>query len=141
MAENLNYYVAGSRCYNDNSYFCDTYGRLYDLAAITAICPMGWHLPSDSEWNVLMILTGGSTMAGRHLKATSGWDGVNDGDDAYGFTALPGGNYSDEYGFYAVRAVSRWWSSDVRYWGILSNYLIHDAAVEGDMFSVRCVQD
>ncbi|MDR2579899.1 MAG: hypothetical protein LBC85_02765 [Fibromonadaceae bacterium] len=31
MAENLNFDVSGSACYDNNSSNCDTYGRLYNL--------------------------------------------------------------------------------------------------------------
>jgi uncharacterized protein (TIGR02145 family) len=83
MAENLNYKVAGSKCYGeDDSYYsssevqsnCDKYGRLYDWATAMAldascnstscsgyvsakhrgICPSGWHIPSNAEWTTLI---------------------------------------------------------------------------------------
>jgi uncharacterized protein (TIGR02145 family) len=67
MAENLNFEPAsGSFCYNDSIKNCDTYGRLYTWAAamggapssstpsgVQGVCPEGWHVPSDVEWEKL----------------------------------------------------------------------------------------
>jgi hypothetical protein len=60
MAQDLNYNVAGSYCYDNNADNCETYGRLYKWEAAMAgagssaanpsgvqgVCPSGWHLPS-----------------------------------------------------------------------------------------------
>jgi uncharacterized protein (TIGR02145 family) len=58
--------------------------------------PSGWHLPSDAEWQELVNFAGGDKIAGKKLKATSGWDSFDgqsgNGTDEYGFAALPGGN-------------------------------------------------
>ncbi len=91
MAENLNYDVEGSRCYGEGSYVtggdhsilsnveiqanCDKYGRLYDWNTAMTVCPSGWHLPSEAEWDTL-------------TKAVGGW-GSNTED--FGFFALSGG--------------------------------------------------
>ncbi|MBO7414541.1 MAG: fibrobacter succinogenes major paralogous domain-containing protein [Fibrobacter sp.] len=74
MAENLNYEVDESFCYNDSSEYCAKYGRLYKWAAalgmpdslcgyrhrcplpsgdIQGVCPSGWHLPSVDDWQTL----------------------------------------------------------------------------------------
>lgn len=45
MAENLNYKMDGSYCYNDDEDFCRNYGRLYTWDAAMEACPDGWHLP------------------------------------------------------------------------------------------------
>ena len=69
MAENLNYAVDSSFCYNDELAYCEKYGRLYrwesamglDTTAISVrqwtegkkyqgVCPQGWHLPTEDEW-------------------------------------------------------------------------------------------
>jgi uncharacterized protein (TIGR02145 family) len=122
MAKNLNYNAAGSVCYNDNSTNCATYGRLYDWATAMGIdakyneelwngsdikhkgiCPSGWHLPSNAEWetlrNYVESSNGCTQCAGKHLKATSGWNSYSGiiNLDTYGFSALPGG-----YGFPAI---------------------------------------
>jgi uncharacterized protein (TIGR02145 family) len=94
---------------------CDTYGRLYDWATAMGlppncndsscscssqiqakhrgICPTGWHIPSDAEWNALRSAVGIFT-SGTKLKAKSGWYNNGNGTDEYGFSALPGGRGS-----------------------------------------------
>jgi uncharacterized protein (TIGR02145 family) len=148
MAENLNYTATGSKCYIDLESNCDKYGRLYNWDAAMSACPNGWHLPSDDEWSALVNSAGGSSTAGRHLKATSGWNSNGNGLDTYGFTALPGGNgYSGGFDF--VGNYGTWWSSTefesdyayVRYVGYNYEAVFRDYGGKYDVFSVRCAQD
>ncbi len=60
------------------------------------ICPNGWHIPSNAEWQTLedyieKIDGKGTDTAGNHLKTTSGWYSGGNGTDTYGFAALPAG--------------------------------------------------
>ena len=167
MAENLNCNVAGSKCYNNQTSYCDTYGRLYDWATAMAlpsscnssycssqiqskhrgICPSGWHIPSNDDWDRLMNYVGGYETAGWYLKATSGWNSGGNGTDQFGFSALPGG-YSGG-SFRDVGYVGYWWSASEHYSNYASGWymdcLSEDAGwVSIDksyLFSVRCVQD
>jgi uncharacterized protein (TIGR02145 family) len=181
MAENLNYNATGSRCYGDNTgddsqNRCATYGRLYNWATAMAnsassnknpsgvqgVCPSGWHLPSDAEWDALMKVVNPSCSngancanAGTELKAASGWNtgsGYMAGTDDYGFSALPGGNGYSSGGSFSnanVGSYGYWWSASegnsesaysrrMRYnyelvsWGDYDKYYL---------FSVRCVKD
>ncbi len=95
MAENLNYEAKGSRCYGNDPANAKKYGRLYNRKTAMKVCPPGWHLPSDKEWDVLIEFVGGKEVAGKNLKSKSGWnnyEGINgNGKDTYGFSALPGG--------------------------------------------------
>ena len=51
MAENLNYEIQDSWCYDNKSANCDQYGRLYTWDAAKKACAaVGWRLPSDQEW-------------------------------------------------------------------------------------------
>lgn len=56
------------------------------------ICPNGYHIPTVAEWGVLAEVCGGSEVAGKKLKATSGWYEDLNGTDDYGFAGLPAGN-------------------------------------------------
>jgi uncharacterized protein (TIGR02145 family) len=176
MAENLDYTVAGSKCYNNNPDNCDKYGQLYDWSTAMnlpsscnsnfcsnqiqskhrGICPSGWHIPNDDDWNVLMDNVGGFSTAGKHLKAQSGWNPYSgiENLDTYGFSALPGGlGYSDG-SFGNVGNNGYWWSaseyewdSDHAYNRIMHyNYDFGGIAIwlndyKSYLFSVRCVQD
>ncbi len=177
MAENLNYNVSGSKCYDNIEANCDNYGRLYNWATAMAlpdscnykncyskitskhkgICPSGWHIPSDAEWKALVDSVGGSSVAGRYLKATSGWHSCGKGssyqyqcEDKYGFSAKPGGiGYSDG-NFHFIGDYGYWWStseyrSEDAYYRDL-NY-ISDAAdwynygAKSNLLSIRCLRN
>ena len=73
------------------------YGMLYNGYAMkylndncATLLPSGWHVPSKSEFSTLITAVGGTSVAGKKLKSTSGWASGN-GTDDYGFTALPAG--------------------------------------------------
>jgi uncharacterized protein (TIGR02145 family) len=174
MAENLNYTTSGSKCYDNKESNCATYGRLYDWATamdLTAdcntgscksqisekhrgICPTGWHIPSNDDWNTLMKIVNPSCSdnsdcagAGTELKATSGWDSYIDtpsGSDRYGFSALPGGYDSGSIGYYGY-----WWSASedglnvayYRYMSYSDERVYWGNDVKSRLFSVRCLQD
>jgi uncharacterized protein (TIGR02145 family) len=87
---------------NDSAANSATYGALYNWFAVNAgkLAPTGWHVPSDSEWNVLITYLGGESVAGGRLKeaGTVHWNSPNAGaTNEFGFTALPGG-HRDLYG-------------------------------------------
>jgi uncharacterized protein (TIGR02145 family) len=175
MAENLNYNASGSRCYSNLESNCDTYGRLYDWSTAMnfasscnssscssqiqtkhrGVCPSGWHIPSDSEWDVLMTAVGGSSSAGTKLKAANGWNnnfnGVSGpGTDQYGFSALPGGAGAPS-GDGDVGSGGYWWSATERYdaanyaymrrMGYNISNVDRNTYYKYSLFSVRCVQD
>lgn len=50
LAQNLNFEVENSWCYENDPENGKKYGRLYNWEAALAACPKGWHLPSDEEW-------------------------------------------------------------------------------------------
>jgi uncharacterized protein (TIGR02145 family) len=103
-----------------------TYGYLYNWSAVMhgarssdanpsgvqGICPTGWHVPSDKEWEELenyvssqsqYVCGNASTKIAKALAATSGWSSSNtdcaignglENNNATGFSALPAGFYS-----------------------------------------------
>jgi len=171
MAENLNYDVLGNDtdvCYNKDSSNCDKYGRLYDWTSAMGIdlrynnqlwggsdvkhrgiCPTSWHLPSDTELEKLMTAVGGSSTAGTKLKATSGWNSGGNGQDTYGFAALPGGDVLLNGNFYYVGNGASWWTATERDASNAYNYYMGynfvdvriDSSDKLRRYSVRCVQD
>ncbi|MDR2581209.1 MAG: fibrobacter succinogenes major paralogous domain-containing protein [Fibromonadaceae bacterium] len=169
MAENLNYNAEGSQCFDNDASNCATYGRLYDWTrAMTingsGVCPLGWHIPSDEEWDTLTIAVGGTISgnrrigAGTALKATSGWiaGGSWDlipGTDDFGFSALPGGHGETggaTPGFYAAGYYGGWWTSTNNFsysawrWSMGSNgdFAQRSSSYTGGVLhSVRCVKD
>ena len=134
MAENLNFETAASSCYNDSSKYCDKYGRLYTWATVVGkseeecgpgkecnlpsgnirgVCPDGWYLPSEADFETLIKAVGGEKDAGTKLKSTSGWnddDGESgNGTDAFGFSALAAG--ISNAGYYGVGSTTSFWGS------------------------------
>jgi uncharacterized protein (TIGR02145 family) len=53
MAQNLDYKLDESWCYEDDDAKASDYGRLYTWKSALNACPVGWHLPSDDEWKNL----------------------------------------------------------------------------------------
>jgi len=107
MAENLNYDAKGSRCYDNEFRNCYKYGRLYNWETAKKVCPEGWHLPTNSEWDELVS----SKPAGKYLKAASDWDENGNGVDKFGFAALPGGISSLDGKFFNIGYSGYWWSA------------------------------
>lgn len=80
------------------------------------ICPNGWHLPSQAEWSTLAdFIDGddGNINAGKKLRTKTGWY-VNEwsvqGEDAYGFAALPSGQAAGST-IYEVGKATYFWSA------------------------------
>jgi uncharacterized protein (TIGR02145 family) len=147
MAENLNYEpsTGNSWCYENDTSNCGKYGRLYDWATAKAVCPSNWHLPTKDDWDTLINNVGGSDTAGKHLKSTSGWNGL----DTYGFSALPGGYRVTDGRFLNAGGSGNWWSASeyvagrAYYWVMYYNgdnagWDVNELSAG---FSVRCVQD
>jgi uncharacterized protein (TIGR02145 family) len=135
MAENLDYVVEGSKCYDNDPAYCNIYGSLYDWATAMGlpsscndnncsdqiqsphrgICPYGWHIPSSDDWNTLSSYvesnSGCSSCDASKLKAMSRWDSGGNGTDEYGFSALPGGLGRSDGSFDGVGNYGRWWSA------------------------------
>ncbi|MDR0515572.1 MAG: fibrobacter succinogenes major paralogous domain-containing protein [Fibromonadaceae bacterium] len=121
MAENVNYSVSGSKCYDNKPDNCEKYGRLYHWGTAMKACPSGWHLPSKEEWQALVDFAGGYKVAGKKLKAVSGWNDYegksSNGTDIYGFSALPGGTgHSSGGNFSGVGITGMWWNSSEYRW-------------------------
>jgi uncharacterized protein (TIGR02145 family) len=149
MAENLNYNVNGSKCYDNNPANCDKYGRLYDWNKAMKACPKFWHLPNNTEWAVLTTSVGYDKVAGKFLKAQSGWNSNGNGTDTYGFSALPGGYGNSGGSFYHIGKYGYWWSSSENYadkaYGRSMDYNGDNAdnnyPDKSYLYSVRCLQD
>ena len=149
MAENLNYETANSYCYNDKAANCSKYGRLYTWAGATTACPSGWHLPSQTEWETLFTAVGGSSIAGKVLKSSSGWSGGGNGTDAFGFSALLAGDRDYNGRYLSEGGNAYFWSStEYNSFNAYYMYLYYDydgADLYGSVkyygFSVRCLKD
>jgi uncharacterized protein (TIGR02145 family) len=140
---------------NDAATNKSTFGALYNWYTVNTgkLCPSGWHVPTDAEWNTLTAFLGGEGVAGGKLKeiGTTHWGSPNAGaDNSSGFTALPGGCRGGDHGtFGLIGNTGYWWSSSEGFasnaW-YLSMYSITSNVYSNDVhkyhgFSVRCVRD
>ena len=163
MAENLRYDVPGSTSL-DTVYpgAALNYGRLYDSnpSAVQGICPSGWHLPSDSEWNELEMALGmpaadtantgwRGTDHGTKMKSTTGWNSSGNGTNASGFNAFPAGGYSSG-SFGSLSGIAYFWSSTENNasnaWNrnlIVGNATVvrNGSYIKTSGFSCRCVEN
>ena len=150
--------TSGAYCQNTNISI-NLYGLLYNWYAVSDIrniSPIGWHIPSDTEWTTLIDYLGGKMIAGGKLKesGTAHWADPNTAaTNEFGFTALPGGyRWSNGIYFNYPAGSSCLWSSTKGNNGIgESAYLRllnwNSGVVEkGDFelkygLSVRCLRD
>lgn len=146
---------------NEETKFKETYGAIYNWHAVNSykICPIGWHVPSDSEWTTFTTYLGGPINLGYKIKETGDTHWLNPGANTTnesGFTALPAGyrNFDGSfkpgsyYGYWRG-SEAYWWSSSFAYPGgayyrvIYSNsnsVLMGSWRIEMGL-SVRCVKD
>ncbi len=158
MAQNLNYKVQNSYAYDDNESNRKELGLLYTWEAAKKACPNGWHLPTDSEWSMLVSEFGGTDKAGEALKSGKGWNENGNGNNSSGFNALPGGQRTPNGNYRVIGLLGLWWSStptgeEGKSWEWNLHYgdpssgnrlklkvFRWDADILGGL-SVRCVQD
>ena len=101
---------------NDEAANKNTFGGLYNWYAVNTgkLCPIGWHVPTDTEWTALTTFLGGENVAGGKLKEPGivHWLSPNAGaTNETGFTALPGGYRYNDGVFKSRDDLGYWWSS------------------------------
>jgi uncharacterized protein (TIGR02145 family) len=141
--------------YNDSmSVYKEPYGALYNWYAVNTgmLCPAGWHVPSEAEWNTLVTYLGGEDVAGGKLKetGTTHWFDPNEGaTNETGFTALPGGSRYDYATYNFINYFGYWWCTDpydaeyAWFRQIINNYsgVYSNSAYKHCGLSVRCIKN
>lgn len=145
----------GAWCYyNNNSLNNAEYGKLYNWFAVNdsrGLCPRGWEIPSDPEWETLVNFLGGPWVAGGKVKeaGNSYWEAPNTGaTNMSGLTALPGGMRDFDGTFTDQSAYAYFWSTwqdhpstrhrwELRYYQSL---LAPFNVAMGDGYSCRCIK-
>jgi len=145
------------------------YGVLYNWPAtkVVGVCPKGWHVPSDIEWNVLVdyLISNGSNYDGttsgnkiaKSLSSNEEWHSSTEigspgniisRNNSTGFSGLPGGTRSSIGNFGSMNEVASWWSST----GVTSTAIHYSLSINGmalnkssdytkNGYSVRCIKD
>ncbi|MBE0663617.1 MAG: fibrobacter succinogenes major paralogous domain-containing protein [Bacteroidales bacterium] len=159
--------------FDDDEAWQNVYGALYDWSAVSAakgLCPEGWRIPDDVDWDKLVNYIGGDTTqvgillkSCRQVGSSLGgecntiehprWDEnlSNSGTDQFEFGALPGGFRLFDGSFpNFLGSNGQWWTSEegsnnaeaIAY-GLSSsnNNLFRDKYNKKFGFSVRCVKD
>ena len=145
-------------CYSDNINNCNIYGGLYNwnemmqyisVEGIRGICPTGWHIPTLSDWEILINAVGDTSSAGGKLKSNSYWQNPNTGaTNETGFTGLPAGeSFSNTY--WGQGHTGYFWSSTTAQNNGIAHKLfyytpsIYQGSYSKDtsFFSVRCIRD
>lgn len=139
---------------NDEENFKDPYGALYNWYATNTskLCPAGWHIPNEADWDTLTIYLGGEEIAGGNLKETGTdyWVKPNTGaTNIVCFAALPGGFRHSNGKFFDFGFSGYWWSSKqymetrayFRYISYDESTLFRFNNLKKYGFSVRCLKD
>lgn len=128
MAQNLNFDVNDSYCYNHSPASCGELGPLYSMiAARNDVCPSGWKLPTEDE--VLVMLSNA-----KDFKAE--------------FKPLPAGFRTPGDDFYSIGVNGYFWTSTAVkggkgkyfYWVEAENVVKWLAGNEFSAMSVRCLK-
>lgn len=152
-------------CYDNNEDNCDTLGGLYQwdeamqyetTTGIQGVCPEGWHIPAEPEFQHLGNYLGGLSVAGGKLKATGTietgtgqWHSPNsEATNETGFSALPGGYAHAEDTFYDRGYHGFFWSSTslgpdifygAMYYDLPDFFTAPDVGIHGR--SIRCLKN
>ena len=144
--------------------YVSTYGYLYNWYAAKGIatagsptykniCPIGWHVPTDTEWFTLTNYLG-TTPPGNAMKSTGTtyWSSQSTGtNNSSGFSALPGGRRVNDGSFSNIRTNAFFWSDAEDSSSSNNGYSRRLATNNGDVTrfssnkstgaSVRCLKD
>jgi uncharacterized protein (TIGR02145 family) len=138
--------------YADNLANDISYGKLYNWYAVSDqrnICPCGWHVPTQFEWNSLANALGGFEVAGQAMKSPGSWNANSiESDDVLSFDAIPSGHRYSTGLYHNVSDYSFFWSSTVLnskdVWKFVLNNtdsaLFRNFSIKNIGASVRCIK-
>jgi len=170
--DQMNNDIIEKYCMGDYASYCSILGGLYfwdEMMKYTnetggqGICPEGWHIPGDYDWQVLEGAVDSEFEIGSPEWEGNGWRGMDAGGnlkqegtglweypntgatDAYGFSAIPGG-YFIQNAFWGAGYKGYFWSSDPEgkfYRNMDWNQAMiqKDTGGGGVAISVRCIRN
>lgn len=142
MKKNISIPVPNSFWYEHDSITNRENGRLYFFSSAMAVCPRGWHLPTDEEWQALIDQYGGDSLAGSTLMkggasgldiTLPGYRSANSSSDLFG--------KKGEQGFYWTSTVKGEQTAYARMFSANSPVITHIYYRRANAFSVRYVKD
>jgi len=110
------------------------------------ICPTGWHIPKQAEWDALATELGGRPVAGGKMKTTGiiDWDTPNTGaTNSSGFSAFPWGGlgFRNRFAFFWGATENSTTTAADQSMGYSAENLSTDYNLKTSDFSVRCLSD
>ncbi len=139
--------------YNNDVQYENPYGKLYNWYTVNDIrnvCPSGWHVPTNADWNLLEDYLCGEGISGGKMKSTGTqlWQSPNTGaTNESGFSALPGGYRYQDGTFWENGQTARWWWFDnsgnfgTRYIHYSDDDTFWDYNIPENSGSIRCIKD
>lgn len=142
-------YTKPAYCFFNNSSSSNT-GALYNFYSVETkkLCPVGWHVPNNSDWNTLLNTIGGGEKAGEILKSEFGWDHESmalctseNGKDLMDFNILRSGVRGSKGQF--INTGASFWTSDqsTYYFFCTETMLLNSYLPEKGGYSIRCLKD
>ncbi len=141
--------------YENSDSLAGIFGNLYNRHVITdsrGICPTGWHVPTQAEWETLIENLGGENIAGGKMKEMgfTNWNEPNvAATNESGFTGIGSGIRIEAGEFRYLKTYAAFWAnrndenSAYKYCGLSHNYercgLGSYGANTG--ISIRCIKN
>ncbi len=107
----------GYSYYNyDSAQYASLFGKIYNGYAVRdvrGLAPVGFHIPSQVEWDLLNSYVGGDT---KKLRKNNYWYTTvtyPQGNNSTGFSALPGGMRNQVGTFQGLGIFTYWWTSTI----------------------------
>lgn len=134
--------TSAAMCINPDNGEC--YYNWYAVNDPRGLAPIGFHVPSDEEWEQLIDECGGNKIAGYHLKSKNKWNGSN----TSGFSGLPAG-FRYDFGIFNLLGYGGYWWSSSPIGGLAVNrnlnsgysYVYRSNDFPQGGFSVRLIKD
>jgi uncharacterized protein (TIGR02145 family) len=144
--------------YNDSVQYDNPYGKFYNEFVVTNsnnVCPIGWHVPSYSEYETLKNNLPSIDHNGGAIKATgyNFWKSPNSGaTNESGFSAV-GSGIREDLNYTNGKEICQFWLQDNYFFALgyytfsgsngIGNLSLGNAGIPyaGDGYTIRCVKD
>ena len=139
-------YYNGAYCWYDNdaNTYKNAFGAIYNWHAVGTgkLCPVGWHVPTISDWTTLIVTLGGVVEAFNETTENAMIYCSDNSINESGFTPVLAGEL---YGWGFLPS-SFWWSAtprstELREAAYLMSFSIYSYEPKSYGYSVRCLKD
>jgi uncharacterized protein (TIGR02145 family) len=126
-----------------------TFYNWYVVNDKRGVCPAGWRVPSQKDFNELILSLGGTEKAGLVMKNLSLWGDTTKTNQTNSFNAIPSG-FIDAKGKISQENVRAcWWSLDEQYKetaysysiGNMGTNIIRDKFYKKQGHTIRCMKN